>query len=627
VERHFLRDKVCAARRIETAAIAIETLEMTQAILTIEAGLGEPRVCDLSGGGPMTLGRNRGNEVVVQDEHASRRHAEIYCREGCWFIRDLDTLNGTHVNGEIIAGETALADGAVIAIGKTCLRFRVQTTPNGNGPTVALPPAVEPDADPTVFCRDELATLCQFMAGAVRETDPRILLRRALETVHVQTEAALAGFLSLDPEEPLPRMVCPELARVDLQLSRHLTQEVQRQGRSIWLGGGANAESEAESLLAFADALCVPLRMDGAPVGALHVYKAGGAFTERDVRFCEVLAGHLANSLHLLRVRRTLEAENERLREHAAGPEQLLGSSPAMAALRQTIARLAGKPCTVLITGESGVGKELVALALHRQSPRRQGPLVAVNCAAIAPGLLESELFGHRRGSFTGSCGDHPGYFEQADDGTLFLDEIGELSLECQAKLLRVLEQKRFRPIGATADVQVDVRVVAATHRDLEQLVRAGNFRHDLFFRLQGIQVHVPPLREHANDIPELTEHFLANLGHEWGRQLRLSSAALEKLRAYPWPGNVRQLRYALENAAAQTDRAVLEPQDLRLPMPEGEEAEPGLNLEALEIWAIRQALERTAGKMNPSARLLGINRETLRYKLRKYGIGQGEES
>lgn len=213
----------------------------------------------------------------------------------------------------------------------------------------------------------------------------------------------------------------------------------------------------------------------------------------------------------------------------------------------------------MLVQGESGSGKELVALALHRNSRRNEGPLVVVNCAAIAPTLLEAELFGYKKGAFSGADRDHPGLFQQADEGTLFLDEVGELSLECQAKLLRVIEGKAFRPVGATSDIKADVRIVAATHRDLDKDVKAGRFRQDLLFRLKVIQVRVPPLREHPEDVPELAAFFLAKVSSECRRKFKLTTAAMRKLQAYAWPGNVRQLRAAIESAAVMSEGDTIE--------------------------------------------------------------------
>jgi Nif-specific regulatory protein len=611
--------------------------------LTITAGEGAPQVCDLRPRQSVALGRHRSNTIVLQDRHASRRHAEVYAEDGHWFIRDCATLNGTKVNGERINQPTPLLHGHEIGIGDTRLRFTLMNAGNGCAPPAARErrpaPRKKLEDEPgsgfrTIFQADELSALCGFMAGSVEETTPRALVERAVKMVHSNTWATVTGFLSLDPDNPMPKLVLPELASVDIHLSRQLTQRAQQEGRTVWRHAEEGPRSEEDSLLSFTDAVCVPLQAEEVPLGALHVYKSGGSFTERQVRFCEVAAGYLANSLRLLRSRRTLEAENSRLRGHSpSGDDALIGDSPALEQVRTHITRVAPRPCTVLIVGESGVGKELIASALHRHSARDDGPLVTVNCAAIAASLSDAELFGHCEGTFTGASQDRPGFFQQADEGTLFLDEIGELSLEIQAKLLRVIEGKGFRPVGATADVHVDVRVIAATNRDLERMAQEGRFRQDLYFRL-GVPIKVPPLRDRAEDIPALVNHFLRQLSLEYRRPLRLTAAALERLRLYPWPGNVRQLRAVLENAVAMTDNETLDAGNLTLPDvggpgpldEDGLVPLPTLNLEQLEIAAIRQALRQTRGNVTAAAEVLGIHRDTLGLKIRKYGIRRRDE-
>jgi len=300
-----------------------------------------------------------------------------------------------------------------------------------------------------------------------------------------------------------------------------------------------------------------------------------------------------------------------------------------MMTLRSQIAKATPQPFTVLIHGESGSGKELVAQALHRNSPRGDGPLVVVNCAAIAPTLLEAELFGYRKGAFSGADRDHPGMFEQADEGTLFLDEVGELTLECQAKLLRVIEGKPFRQVGGTSDIKVDVRVIAATHRDLEKEVKAGKFRQDLFFRLKVIPIKAPPLREHAEDIPELARFFIQRLSLMCHRAFRLTPAALRKLQAYSWPGNVRQLRAVLESAAVMSETETIDATDLPLGSGAdgggGPELPPSLDMDELETWAIRKALVQTGGNVSRAAQVLGMSRDTLHTKLKKKAIDRDE--
>jgi Nif-specific regulatory protein len=598
------------------------------ASLTIEVGEGTPRTYDLPPDRIVTLGRNRGNSIVLHDKHASRWHAEIFCESGCWFVRDCGTLNGTKLDGERIRQPMRLCDGHTISIGDTRLRIRVDDSGGTKG-TAEKPPTVLPrtpnpsvcDPTATVLLADELTALCHFMSRSVGEPSFQELVALALETVHRQTDATITGFLSLDAENPVPKLVLPEMAAVDIHLSRRLTQQVQREGQALWLTGDTEA-MQNDSLLSFHDAMCLPLLAGGEPFGALHVYKTSGNFTERNFAFCRVLAGYLASSLQVLRARRQLEAENTRLRRQAPTGEEIIGASLAMQQLRQQITRLAPKPCTVLIIGESGAGKELVALALHRESTRADGPLVPVNCAAITATLLEAELFGHCRGSFTGADRDHPGLFQQAHEGTLFLDEIGDLSLECQAKLLRALESGRVRPVGSGEEVEVNVRILAATNRDLGQMVRDGRFRSDLFFRFT-VPIDVPSLRDHAADIPALVEHFLPRIAREFHRPVRVSEAAMARLGAYSWPGNVRQLRSVLELAVAMSDGDMIEEADLRLKSlaPAALEGPPSLDLETMEAWAIRKVMRQTKGNSAAAAKVLGIHRDTLATKLKKYGI------
>jgi len=603
-----------------------------RARLWLEKGPGAPAAYELPTAEPISLGRNLSNTIVLQDEHASRWHAEIIHKDGRWLIRDLDTRNGTRLDARRIAGTTELENGQEIVIGNSWLRFQLEmaegavTPANGSCP-VRNDPTGTAENETTALQADELTALCEFMAGTVEEADPRALICRALHTVLAQTRASLAGFLSLDPDEPIPKIVLPELARVDVQLSRQLTRKVQLERRPVWLRPGAGcAPGDADSLLMFADALCVPLVGEGMPLGALHAYMSGKCFSERDLHFCEILAGHLASRLRLLRARRQLEAENSRLRGRLPDSDEIVGGSAAIEQLNQIISRAASRPSTVLITGESGVGKELVALALHRQSPRRDGPLVVLNCAAIAPSLIEAELFGSCKGAFTGADRDRPGVFQQADEGTLFLDEVGELPADCQGKLLRVLEGRSFRAVGGTSELRTDVRIIAATNRDLERQVKEGRFREDLYFRLRVIPVVVPPLRQRSEDIPLLAEHFLGKLAAEIHRPVYLTPAAVQRLRLYSWPGNVRQLRSVLECSVALSDTDRLDAHDIMLPDDAApQQNPPSLNLDELETWAIRQALAQTSGNISQAARLLGVVRDTLRSKIVRKGINKDE--
>lgn len=596
-----------------------------RAILTVEAGQAAPMVYELPLDQVTTLGRNKKNAIILTDEHASRRHAQVVYVNGRWVLRDLDTLNGTRLNGRRVQQQT-LETNHVISIGRTRLRFRVEetvtSTPALPDPTAELPTPTSAD-DPgelhhTILAADELTALCDFMSVSVKESDPRALVRRALEAVLRQTRADCTGYLSLDEVDRIPKLVVPERAPVDAHLSRRLTLEVQRSGATVWLRDRQGAPPESESIAALRDAICVPLRDGDSYLGALHNYVSTRQFSERDVRFCEILAGHLANSLRLLRHKRTLEAENIRLRRRTTEGEQLVGDGAAMQRLRQMIARAAPSASTVLIVGESGVGKELVAKALHQHSRRQRGPFVAHNCAAVNTTLLESDLFGHVKGAFTGADADRPGLFQLADDGTLFLDEIGEMSLDCQAKLLRVIEGHGFRPVGGTTLSHSDVRILAATNRDLEEEVRQGRFRQDLYYRLRVVLLPVPPLRDRAEDIPALVEFFLEKFAVQLGRRVRPSAPALQRLQAFSWPGNVRQLRAVLESGVVLSEHDTLQPEDLVLGPATPPGRLPTLNWNELEVLAIQEAMRTTGGNVTHAAKVLGFSRDTLTNKLRK---------
>ncbi|HSG40388.1 MAG TPA: sigma-54 dependent transcriptional regulator, partial [Thermoanaerobaculia bacterium] len=310
-----------------------------------------------------------------------------------------------------------------------------------------------------------------------------------------------------------------------------------------------------------------------------------------------------------------------------ADASALVGDAPAMRALFRAIGRLAQAPLSVLITGETGTGKELVARALHRESPRASRPFVALNTAAIPAELLESELFGHEAGAFTGATAQRKGRFELAHGGTLFLDEVGELSEAVQAKLLRALEQRVIERVGGTQAIPVDLRLLAATNRDLEERVAAGAVRSDLFYRLNVISLRIPPLRERAGDVSLLVESLAGALAAQLGVPPRaVSREALEALRRYNWPGNVRELRNVLERALIAATGGEIRAADLPplLSPAEGPAPQAGaaaLSLEDRERQAILEALERTGGHRERAAKLLGVSVRTLYNRLREYGI------
>ena len=328
----------------------------------------------------------------------------------------------------------------------------------------------------------------------------------------------------------------------------------------------------------------------------------------------------------------SLALENSRLKADTEGRWRIIGESVPMKALRQQLGLMAGSNGRVLIYGESGTGKELVAHALHSMSPRAAEPFVEVNCAAIPEDLIESELFGHKQGSFAGAAEAKIGKFQKADGGTLFLDEVGDMSLRTQSKVLRVLEEQRIEPVGAAESMQVDVRVVAATNKNLEEEIARGNFREDLFYRLNVIPFFVPPLRERREDVAELAAHFLREFTTAYGRKPKeLTPEALQLLAGYHWPGNVRELKNLIErivilNPQVRVDARHI-PLNARRPVERTVERFGSLQdvREAAEREYILKKLEEMKGNVSRTAELLGLERSNLYRKMKTLGIGQNE--
>ncbi len=373
------------------------------------------------------------------------------------------------------------------------------------------------------------------------------------------------------------------------------------------------------------DTAVIVVSGEGTVANAVRAGQRGAYdFVEKPIRDPEALLGTIGEAVRVTRLRRRPAAAAA----HAAetGALGIVGESPAVERMREQIRRIAPSSGRVLITGENGAGKELVALALHSLSKRASGPFVKLNCAAIPRDLLESELFGHERGAFTGAVQAKKGRLELADGGTLFLDEIGDLALEAQAKLLRAIETGELERVGGTRTSRVDVRLVAATNRDLSEAVRSGDFREDLYFRLNVLPVAVPPLRERRTDIARLAAHFLAQFAAAEAKPCpRLTDDARQLLEDYHWPGNVRELRNLMERAIVLVDGATIEAVDL-LPWFESQpddSEDAGLKgkVARSEIDGIRRALESADWNVTQAAAGLGIDRTNLHRKMRKYGI------
>jgi len=364
-------------------------------------------------------------------------------------------------------------------------------------------------------------------------------------------------------------------------------------------------------------------------VSAMHL--GASDYLTKPINIAE-LRTRIQRGVEAKRLRRT-NFELRRQLEERFGLEGLVGHSPAMQRVFDVIRQVSSSHATVLVLGESGTGKELVARAIHTGSPRKEKPFVAVNCAALSQGLIESELFGHVKGAFTGAISAKEGVIVYADGGTLFLDEVGDMPLETQAKLLRVLETREVQPVGGNTTRRVDIRLVAATNQDLRARVAEGKFREDLLFRLQVVTIELPPLRERAGDVPLLVDHFIHDLADEHGRGVRgITPEARALLVRYDWPGNVRELRNAIENMVLLTRGDVLDVEDLpehvreatgTSSTPSGHMELAGHSLAEVERALIEANLELVGGNRQKAAKILGIGERTLYRKLKEYGVGK----
>jgi Nif-specific regulatory protein len=468
-----------------------------------------------------------------------------------------------------------------------------------------------------------LYQLCIKLLGC---GDPNRVTEIALDLLRKRTNASVVGFLSVNDEGGLqPKLVIPRDATNRVTLNQSLTELVSRQGHAVWVANQSSKDG-AQDLGHFADAVCAPLvRRDGSnrtTVGAIHVYLEDGRFRQSDFDFIISVANIVAIALVRAREVLTLRSDYQRLVEKSPGYDELIGDCAPMRDLKSKINRVARAPGCVLVRGESGSGKELVARAIHRSSQRADRPMVSVNCAAIPADLMESQLFGHKAGSFTGADRDHIGFFQQADLGTLFLDEVGELTAAGQAKLLRILEGHPFLPVGATEEVSVDVRVIAATNQNLQKYVRDKRFREDLYYRLSVFELHLPPLRDRGDDINILTDFFLDHFRRLHGRpNLGLTDAARNRLREYHWPGNVRQLRNVIDSAVVLADDESIRPHDLALRDSGSSSELETLRIDEWEKRLITEALNRTGDNVPEAAKLLGIGRATLYRKIEQYHI------
>jgi Nif-specific regulatory protein len=663
------------------------------AYLVIREGSKWADVFRLLPGQAVTIGRAPTNQVVIKDERCSRCHAEIFFSEGQWVLRDLDSRNGTAVASTRIRGDYILEPGDIIRIGQSQLRFVHELAKGFTESTGPQPgPILEDETyngplsidDSSVLSVHEPATIThrrgQTKFLEPQEPDetslPRLgraaasLCRLAFELAQAPeiisiADLALAGLFEATQVDSGAVLVLPRnyegvpnsaelelvTARTDSSLPYHrvssiLASTVLREGEAVLarnvMGDSSLGSRDSRGVVDATSVICAPIRRGKRLLGLLHLYSTNDERVPDpdDLEFTLAVADTVAVALDNLGRRQELAEdlshirnENLQLREQLGVQSEIVGGSVAMARVAQEIGRAAPSRATVLIRGESGVGKELVARAVHYSSPRRKGPFVCLNCAALSRSLLASELFGHEQGAFTGATQRKFGKFEASDGGTLMLDEIGEMSPAIQAKFLRVLEGHPFERVGGTETVKVDVRVIAATNRDLERDVAEGRFRRDLYFRLRVLEILVPPLRKRSDDIPELAHYFLQRFNLETGRKLRgFTPQAMERMRKYRWPGNVRELKNVVERAVVLARGDFIDHDDLTLsqlstagdtgdgPLGGPAQFQPS-SLADMERQHILATLMSTNWNKSQTAALLGIERTTLDRKIRRYEL------
>jgi Nif-specific regulatory protein len=607
------------------------------AYLSVLSGPEKGKQFPLDPSRPMHIGRGTSCEILLTDPVSSRFHAVLYFEDDDWHVRDTSSRNGTLVNGQK-TDHARLLDQSVVTIGETELVL-VRRTGDEIGDSALSQTALKDaeelnrtwlsgDEDPVAHLAKTgyVLDLYQLSLNLLHSDQPEGVIDTVLELLRDRTGADVVC-LSFDSGDGRlkPQRVLPHDAIDDIRLSRRLVRRVIREGNAVWINDRSEEALKREAgdgnQDRWSDMICVPLDSGNNNIGVLHLYRNSPTFREPQFDLSVAAAHLLAAGLSRALEHDSLRAERRHIADRNAESDELLGSSPVMLKLKERIARVGKANGSVLIRGESGSGKELVARAVHRASPRANRPMLTVNCAAIPHELIESQLFGHKKGAFTGADSDHIGWFQQAHTGTLFLDEIGELTLEGQAKLLRILEGHPFLPVGATEQVLVDVRVIAATNRDLAEFVRERRFREDLFYRLSVFELHVPPLRDRGDDLDRLIDHFLDHFRRQHGRwKLNLSEEARARLREYGWPGNVRQLRNVIDSAVVMADEPDIEPDDLGL-RDAGSSRIDTLRIAEWEKRLIRRALSRTGGSVPEAAKLLGVSRATAYRKIAEYGI------
>jgi Nif-specific regulatory protein len=548
--------------------------------LVISSGKNRGEIYVLSDGETF-VGRESSCAIQLNDSSVSRRHCRLTRRGELFFVSDSESLNGTFVNGEA-ANETVLQNGDRIAVGDFVLTFYDADAAETSGSNQVFLDKTEfrlPKNSVQIRLDEAVGAMARDLTALLKisskinqiynvEELQTELLRQIFEVVPAETGAILLIGEGGEAAE-IVGFNHAEKNKI-VSVSQTIVRRVMSEQTVILANDIVEQENfvDAKSLLLTEteSLLCVPLVLFEKSTGAIYLTanQRNANFDENHLRLVTAIAQIAAAAFENARNFAFLESENRRLQTQNLTEQNMLGESPAMQKVFRFIAKAAPTDANVLITGESGTGKELAARSIHLNSKRKAAPFVAINCAALTESLLESELFGHEKGAFTGAVGQKKGKIEIAESGTLFLDEIGEMALPLQAKILRVLQEREFERVGGTRTLKADVRLIAATNRDLEAEIRTGNFRQDLFYRLNVVQFEMPALRERREDVLILAEAFLCKFSRKMNRRIRgISAQAKKLLHAYDYPGNVRELENAIERAVVLGSSEWIAPEDL----------------------------------------------------------------
>jgi|SRR5208337_2944883 len=599
----------------------------------------DPRVVAISGPlkgqvyrlaeGRVSIGRIASNRVPIPDDRTiSRQHCVIELVDGQAEIADLESHNGTFVNG-IPVSKRPLVHGDMLRIGQCEMVFVTGDEMPSMVPRVFYSDGTPTDIRQTVRMHDptawpatpsqvgrmarDLDALVKISRTINSIPDPQELQRQLLERIFEVVPADVGVILITDQPEEEPASICTYdregRESQPIAVRRELVQ------RALWEQSAVISDAPDDSPTS-ENALCVPLLGVQRTVGAIYLTSKGPErkFQDDHIHFLDSVAAIAAVTLENVLALESLKAENRRLRAELEPGDGMVGDGKTMRQLSSMITKVAQGDSVVLIRGESGTGKELVARAIHAGSARSEKPFVAINCAAIPEMLLESELFGHEKGSFTGAIATKKGKLEVAEDGTVLLDEIGELAPTMQAKLLRVLQQREFERVGGTRPLKLNARILAATNKDLEQAIKNSEFRQDLYFRLNVVSVAIPPLRKRREDIPLMAIYFATKYAQKCNRPFRgITAEARALLMNYDWPGNVRELENAIEHAIVLGASDEIRPEDLPESLLEQPTTKPeGTKYHAaiseLKKRLIRDALAEADGSYTEAAKILGVH-------------------